>query len=102
MKLLWTLMTVLCFLTSVNAKEKREYEKINDDTMIVRVYQDGILQQVGTLKYHHDKWQACGIWKQLDKDGAINMRAEYECGRRVWVEKDLGQKIVRIDRKGAI
>ena len=95
------LAMVLLFSVSMYGVEKREYERINGETMVVRVYQDGYLQQVGTMKYHHNTWQICGIWKQLDRSGQVNMRVEYECGRRLWVEKDLGHKLIRIQSKGS-
>lgn len=95
------LAMVLLFSVSIYGVEKREYRQVNDNTMIVRVYQDGYLQQVGMMKFHHNTWQICGIWKQLNRNGEVEMRAEYECGRRLWVEKDLGHKLIRIKSKGS-
>lgn len=96
------LLVVILFLSiTVNAKERRTYEQINDNTVVVRVYNNGHLQQKGLMKFHEGEWQICGLWEQLDKDGHVNMRVQYECGERLWVEKDLGDKVVRIEKKGA-
>ena len=96
------LFLVIVFLSiTVHAKERRTYEQISDNTVVVRVYNNGYLQQKGTMKFHEGHWQICGVWEQLDKSGNVDMRAEYECGKRLWVEKDLGHKIVRIEMKEA-
>ena len=95
------LMVMLFLSVTVNAKERREYEQIDDNTVVVRVYNNGHLQQKGLMKFHHDQWQICGIWEQLDEKGHVNMRAEYECGKRLWVERDLGDKVIRIEKKGS-
>lgn len=93
------LAMVLFLSTTVQAKERREYEQIDAQTVKVLVYQNDILQQEGQYKFHEGEWQTCGIWKQYDETGAVNMRVMYECGKRLWVERDFGDKLVYVKHK---
>ena len=100
------MLTVALFLSvTITAHERKEYTQVDDDTYKVKIYNtfNGVeyLQQVGTLDIHNGKLIPCGVWVMYDSEGDMQARAMYVKGKRAWFERDMGDRIVLIQKKRA-
>ena len=98
------LMVALFLSTTATANERREYTQIDHDTYRVEVYNtlNGVeyLQQVGNVDKHGDRFVPCGLWIMYEPDGkTVQARAMFVKGQRAWFEKDLGDRVVIIEKK---
>ena len=102
----YILLTVALFLSvTITAHERKEYTQIDHDTYKVKVYNtfNGVeyLQQVGNVDLHDNKFIPCGIWTMYNPEGDVQARAMFIKGQRAWFEKDMGDKVVLIQKKRA-
>lgn len=69
------------------SQEKREYEKISENELSVKVYYDNKLIQEGKMLNHQGIWVNNGKWSQYNPIGEVELIVKYEKGRKKSISK---------------
>lgn len=94
------IILLFLFINLTYSQEKREYEKVDENTVKVKVYQNDKLTQKGFMVKSGEKWVNDGVWYQYDKDGYVNLKVKYSRGIKQRVIKKYDNYVVTIEKKG--